>query len=124
MSGLLGNEFKFFNIFFIFTATMIFGITCFVFYNVFKNWRYNKSQPRLNVNAKVVSKRTDVSSSMNSSNNSLTSTSTWYYVTFEVESGDRMELSVTGYDYGQLAEGDEGILYFQGIQFLNFDRKR
>jgi hypothetical protein len=33
------------------------------------------------------------------------SASTWYYVTFQVESGDRMELAVRGSDYGMLAEG-------------------
>ena len=54
---------------------------------------------------------------------SHTSTSTHYYVTFQVESGDRFELGVNGSDYGMLVEGDEGMLTFQGTRFLSFERK-
>ena len=50
------------------------------------------------------------------------SSSTSYYVTFEVESGDRMELSVSGSEYGMLAEGDTGTLKFQGTRYLGFER--
>ena len=48
--------------------------------------------------------------------------STWYYVTFEVESGDRMEFSVDGREYAMLAEGDTGKLTFQGTRYLSFVR--
>ena len=48
--------------------------------------------------------------------------STSYYVTFQVESGDRMELSVTGREYGMLSEGDTGKLSFQGTRYLGFER--
>lgn len=51
------------------------------------------------------------------------STSTSYYVTFEVESGDRMELHVSGSEYGMLAEGDYGQLTFQGTRYLDFVRR-
>ena len=44
------------------------------------------------------------------------------YVTFQVESGDRMELSIDGSEYGLLAEGDEGVLTLQGTRYLGFDR--
>jgi hypothetical protein len=50
------------------------------------------------------------------------STSTSYYVTFEVESGDRMELHVEGHEYGLLVEGDKGDLSFQGTRYLGFVR--
>ena len=50
--------------------------------------------------------------------------STWYYATFQVESGDRMEFSVTGIEYGMLAEGDTGKLSFQGTRYLSFERER
>ena len=42
-----------------------------------------------------------------------TTTSTSYCVAFDVESGDQMEFSVYGEEYGMLAEGDEGKLTFQ-----------
>ena len=47
-------------------------------------------------------------------------TSTRYYVTFQVESGDRMEFSVSGREYGLLVEGDTGRLTFQGTRYLGF----
>lgn len=45
-----------------------------------------------------------------------------YYVTFQFESGDRMEFQVYGSEYGMLAEGDEGKLTFQGTRYLSFER--
>ena len=48
---------------------------------------------------------------------------TTYYVTFEVKSGDRMELPVQGHEYGMLVEGDFGELSFQGTRYLGFERR-
>ena len=45
-----------------------------------------------------------------------------YYATFEFESGDRMELAMSGSEYGLLVEGDRGQLTFQGSRYLSFDR--
>lgn len=84
-------------------------------------WGKNNNSPRLSVEAFVVAKRTSVS--YHHSHNHASSSSTWYYVTFQVASGDRMELSVRGSDYGMLAEGDVGILTFQGTRYLSFERK-
>lgn len=80
-------------------------------------WNKNNNSPRLTVEAKVISKRTAVSHHHNSMS------STRYYVTFQVDSGDRMELHVTGLEYGMLAEGDEGKLSFQGTRYLSFERR-
>jgi hypothetical protein len=92
-----------------------------------KQYHKNNQSPILTVDAKVVSKRTDVSHHHHNDGNVNTidhvSSSTWYYVTFQVESGDRMELSVTGADFGMLAEGDTGRLTFQGTRFKGFQRK-
>ncbi len=54
---------------------------------------------------------------------SHTTTSTTYFVTFQVDSGDRMELPVGGYEFGMLAEGDRGKLSFQGTRYLGFQRQ-
>ena len=51
-----------------------------------------------------------------------TTTNTTYYVTFQVESGDRMEFCVSGTEYGMLVEGDTGRLTFQGTRYLAFER--
>ena len=44
------------------------------------------------------------------------------YVTFQVESGDRIEFIVTGSEYGMLAEGDRGKLSFQGTRYFSYER--
>ncbi|MBR0137775.1 MAG: DUF2500 domain-containing protein [Erysipelotrichaceae bacterium] len=109
----------------------VFGIVIYVFIQAFRQWHYNKQQPRLSVEATAVSKRTEVSTSSTpvagdatGAHGFTSSSSTWYYVTFEVESGDRMEFSVSGSDYGMIAEGDFGKLSFQGTRFLSFERYR
>ena len=40
-----------------------------------------------------------------------------------MESGDRIELKVSGKEYGMLVEQDSGILTFQGTRYLDFERK-
>ena len=89
-----------------------------------KEWNKNNHSPRLTVQATVVTKRTDItrrrSGGTNGHHHHHTSTS--YYVTFEVESGDRMELHMTGSEYGMLVEGDRGNLSFQGTRYLGFER--
>ena len=50
------------------------------------------------------------------------SSRTYYYATFQVESGDRMELEVPDMEYGLLVEGDRGRLTFQGTRFQGFRR--
>lgn len=87
-----------------------------------KQWHTNNNSPRLTVEARIVSKRADTTVHHNSSTHA-SHHSTTYYVTFEVESGDRIELNVNGGEYGMLAEGDRGKLTLQGTRFLGFDRE-
>lgn len=121
-SGLF--EIMFFIVFFLvigtFVVTAIKGIG---------QWNKNNHSPRLSVDALVVSKRTDVSHHHHANAGDATgahgfhtTTSTSYYVTFQVESGDRMEFSVDGSEYGLLVEGDRGRLSFQGTRYLGFER--
>ena len=88
-------------------------------------WNNNNNSPRLTVPATVVSKRKDVSHHHHggADGHSHMHTSTTYYVTFQVESGDRMELRMAGREYGMLAEGDKGMLSFQGTRYLGFERQ-
>ena len=94
-----------------------------------KEKRANDAAPVLTVEALVKTKRMDSyhtaptydgEGRMTSSGTHHTS----YYATFEVESGDRLELQVSDYEYGQLAEGDRGKLTFQRKRFLKFERER
>lgn len=89
-------------------------------------WNKNNQSPRLTVEATVVSKRADVSHHHHAGgpdHMGHTHSSTSYYVTFQVASGDRMELHMTGQQYGMLIEGDRGDLSFQGTRYLGFVRK-
>ena len=86
-------------------------------------WSKNNNSPKLTVPATIVAKRTNVTRHHhNGANGHHHHTSTTYYVTFQVESGDRMELRLTGREYGLLVEGDAGNLSFQGTRYLGFDR--
>ena len=88
-------------------------------------WNKNNQSPRLSVAAKVVSKRINVSRRHHrtgTGNHHHHHTHTHYYVTFQVDSGDRVEFSVSGDEYGLLCEGDLGTLSFQGTRYLGFDR--
>ncbi|HEX9062152.1 MAG TPA: DUF2500 domain-containing protein [Clostridia bacterium] len=100
----------FFVIILLILICIIFAIT-----NGIKQWNYNNSQPILTVPARIVTKRTKVSGVSDD-------TSTKYYVTFEVESGSRLEFVVKGHEYGLSAEGDVGKLTFQGTRYLGFER--
>nr|WP_207717324.1 DUF2500 domain-containing protein [Anaerosporobacter faecicola] len=114
----------FFVIFFIIFAMVIitFGITI---VKGVKQWSNNNNSPVLTVMATVVSKRIKVrntSSNLNDNSGLHTSSSTDYFVTFEVESGDRLEFEVHGEEYGLLVEKDQGKLTFQGTRYQGFAR--
>lgn len=91
-------------------------------------WHRNNQSPRLTVEAEVVSRRTDVSTFHHGGHDGdamcHTTASTTYYITFQVDSGDRMEFALDGAEYGLLAEGDRGRLTFQGTRYLGFERER
>ncbi|MDQ0493252.1 DUF2500 domain-containing protein [Paenibacillus brasilensis] len=83
-------------------------------------WSRNKRQPVLTVGSRITARRTHLQQRRQEEQG--TRTYTFYYVTFEVESGDRMEFKVTGEEYGQCSEGDEGRLTFQGTRYIGFQR--
>lgn len=104
-----------FPIFFLIIAVIV----IFTIVRGLMEWHSNNHSPRLTVDATVVAKRENTTHHQNNINYAV---STTYYVTFEVESGDRMELSVDGQEYGMMAEGDTGKLTFQGTRYLEFER--
>jgi hypothetical protein len=120
MTG-FGFGFSAFQTMFFITFALVTCVFIFVIVRGIMQWNHNNHQPILTVDAAVVAKRTDVTHHR-SSTTSMYHSSTWYYVTFEVESRDRMEFSVDGQEYGMLAEGDYGRLTFQGTRYLGFER--
>ena len=85
-------------------------------------WHNNNQSPRLTVPAVVVAKRGHTTHHHDAGNLSHSHSSTTYYVTFQFESGDRLELHVPHNQFGYLVEGDRGELTFQGTRFLGFER--
>ena len=117
--------FGFFGIMFTLVFVMVFGMFIFIAVKGISQWNKNNHSPRITVDASVVTKRTNVSRHHHhhgTGHMGHTTTSTTYYVTFQVESGDRMELRMSGDEYGMIAEGDVGKLTFQGTRFLSFER--
>ena len=100
---------------------LVFGMITVTIIRELMQWNKNNRSPRLTVEAEIVGKRTDVYHRRNA-NNHHTRTSTDYYVTFQFESGDRMELELQGHEYGLLVAGDKGKLTFQGTRYLGFER--
>ena len=102
---------------------LVFGFMIVTLVRGIGEWNKNNHSPKLTVPATIVEKRSDVHRYPVSTGKVQTMhTSTYYYATFQVESGDRMELAVSGTEYGMLAEGDSGELTFQGTRYLNFQR--
>ena len=107
---------------------LIFIMIIFTLAKGISTWHKNNNSPRLTVSARIVAKRqnTTYQTHPNAGDTSgahgyHTTSSTTYYVTFQVESGDIIEMSVSGSEYGKLTEGDEGKLTFQGTRYLQFN---
>ena len=94
---------------------IVFGMIIFSIGSSIKQGIKNNNSPLLTVPAEVASKRIHVQGDNSHST---------YYVTFEVQSGDRMELIVKGEEYGMLVEQDLGLLSFQGTRYISFERQK
>ncbi|WP_094699451.1 DUF2500 domain-containing protein [Brevibacillus laterosporus] len=97
---------------------IVIGGFIFVFCRALFIWTKNNNSPVENKQAHIISKRLQVSGR---SENHASHTS--YYVTFELENGERKEFQLTGPQYGLLVEGDYGIISYQGTRFKGFQRQ-
>lgn len=109
---------------------LIVAMIIFTFAKGIQTWHDDNNSPRLTVPAKIVTKRQNTThhnhpnaGDASGAHGYHTTVHTTYYVTFQVESGDRIEMSVPGSEYGMFAEGDEGELSFQGTRYLSFYKK-
>lgn len=99
---------------------IIFLLIIFHFVKFVYEWIKNNVSPIVSKQVKVVAKRMDYAGTPNGSGYTL------YYITFEdIYSGVRKEFRVKAKQFGIIAEGDCGILTYQGTRFLSFtiDRK-
>ena len=120
-----GFGFVLFRIMFILAFVLVIGMFLVFAVKGIAQWNQNNHSPRLTVPAVIVAKRTNVTRHHHSGagGHHHHHTSTSYYVTFQFGGGDRMELLVSGSEYGMLMEGDQGDLSFQGTRYLSFVRK-
>lgn len=104
---------------FAFTAiiVIIIGVFVFIVGRGLLTWSRNNAADRLTRPALIVAKRTKVWGGSGQS-----SASTSYYMTFEFEDGERLELGLNGNEFGLLVEGDHGTLTYQGTRFIGFTR--
>ena len=120
-----GMGFDQFGVMFTLVFVLVIGMFVVTAVRGISQWNKNNNSPRLTVSATIVAKRTNVTHHHHNGagGHHHHHTSTTYYVTFQVDSGDRMELQVDGTEYGILIEGDRGELSFQGTRYLSFERK-
>lgn len=117
----MGNfTYNIFSIFFSVIFLLVLSVFVVLLFKGVRGWNKNNHSPQLTVPARIVAKRCHASSHSHQ-NGSMMTTYT-YYVTFEFQSRDRLELHVSGNEYGLLAEGDEGSLTFQGTRYIGFER--
>ena len=82
-----------------------------------KQEKINNSLPQISVNAKVLTKRIDKSLRSDVDESGFEE----YYVTFEMENGERQEFTLYyERDYNPLIEGSHGVLTYQGTRYISF----
>ena len=81
---------------------------------VARRWSIEKRSPLAKAEARVVDKRTALGGRPGDQ---------CYYVTFELPTGQRLELDVSGRESGVLVVGDQGTLAWQGPRYLGFARE-
>lgn len=111
--------FDFFGTVFPVVFVLIIGIVLLSMGKEIWRWGKNNAEPLLTVSSRITGRRMQVQQSHAEPGSSAR---TLYYVTFEVESGDRMEFKVSGEEYGLCSEGDEGRLSFKGTRYVGFER--
>ena len=118
----MGFMFDIFPVFFTIIFIVVIGGFIIVAVKGLGQWNKNNQSPVLTVEAVIAAKRTNVSHHHTNDDMAMSTTDTTYYVTFEVQSGSRMEFHVSGREYGLLREGDRGRLTFQGTRYQGFER--
>ena len=120
----MNNDFGFFSgaplIFLIFFGIIFTVIASASLYAIIKGlttWSKNNASELRRVSAKVIAKRADVRGGSGDS-----SATTHYYMTFELDTRERLEFDMRDQEYGLLVEGDSGTLTFQGSRYKSFVR--
>ncbi|MFC3748799.1 DUF2500 domain-containing protein [Paenibacillus sp. GCM10012306] len=112
--GFLGDAPPFFKIFLL----VFLLVFIFIIFKTIQNWLAYKTSPVTTGYYQAVAKRSEVWGGSGQH-----SAKTSYYVTFEDEGGNRVELQVPNSAYGYIIEGDTGELIYQGTRLKDFQRQ-
>ena len=118
-------SFDLFSIMFVLVFLLVFGTFIATAVTGISRWNKNNHSPRLTVDATVIAKRGNTTRHHHhgAGGHMHHSYSNTYYATFQFDSGDRLELQMTGPEFGLIIEGDQGKLTFQGTRYLGFERR-
>lgn len=101
----------------------ILGINLFIQLKGIHEWNKNNDSPKVTVNAKVVAKRSKTTHFHREDNGLMfMNLASIYYITFEIQSEDKVEMRVNVTDYRRLYKGDCGKLTFQGTRYISFEK--
>ncbi|QAY65513.1 DUF2500 domain-containing protein [Paenibacillus protaetiae] len=117
-NGFFGGIPPVFIFFFVLIFVLVIGTIIFALVRGIGTWASNNAANVETQNCKVVSKRTEVRGDHDNFR-----ANTNYYVTFELYNGTRVELPVSGPDFGVMVEGDYGTVTYQGTRFKQFTRQ-
>ena len=120
----MGLMFDIFPIMFFLVFAFVIGTFVVTAVSGFSRWNKNNHSPRLTVDATVIAKRGNTTRHHHNGagGHHYHTYNNTYYATFQFDSGDRLELQMTGQEFGLIIEGDRGKLTFQGTRFLGFER--
>lgn len=117
LGSFFGGAPPLFSFFFTAIFLIIIGTFLYAIIRGITTFTRNNAAERLTEQARVLTKRTNVSGGSGDSRAYTT-----YYITFEFVDGHRLEFKVRAEEYGLLVEGDEGMLTHQGTRYLGFER--
>ena len=120
----MGFMFDIFPVMFFLVFAMVFGTFVVTAVRGISQWSKDNHSPRLTVDATVIAKRGNTTRHHHHGANGHVhhTYNNTYYATFQFDSGDRIELQMTGPEFGLIIEGDKGKLTFQGSRYLGFER--
>ncbi|CAI6086210.1 DUF2500 domain-containing protein [Cohnella sp. JJ-181] len=115
--GITNQMPPFFKVFGGLILILVVGMFLYAIIRAASTWTTNQASDVITSAATVLDKRTEVWGGSGDS-----SSSTNYYVTFELADGTRIELQVRGDRFGLIVVGDQGQLTYQGTRFKEFNR--
>ena len=118
------------DMFFVAAAMIVVLVLCVVFcvflYQAMQGaaqWKKTTDAPVLTVDAVLVGKRKESVKDKRERSFFTHGPSEIFYATFEVESGDRIELEIPDREYSLILENDTGRLTLQGNKYVGFQRE-